>query len=335
MSFVLRSLFQALSPAGDGARLSVLIFHRVLPAPDPLFPDEVDARRFDALCGWLADWFNVLPLDEAVVRLNAGTLPARAACISFDDGYADNYSVALPILQRHGLPATFFIATGFLDGGRMWNDTLIESVRLSGKLKLDLSGLQDALGEDLGQHALGDMIGRRTALSRLIERVKYLPPESRLACVNAIAERAEVSPPNDLMMSSGEVRALRRAGMQIGAHTVSHPILAKLDANRAADEVARSRDALQALLGERVGLFAYPNGKPGTDYLPDVHPRLVRELGFDAAVSTHWAVARRGDDAFQIPRFTPWDRGRLKFGMRLANNLIRGDPRSAAARANY
>jgi peptidoglycan/xylan/chitin deacetylase (PgdA/CDA1 family) len=91
---------------------------------------------------------------------------------------------------------------------------------------------------------------------------------------------------------------------------------------RATDEIGRSRDVLQALLGERVGLFAYPNGKPGTDYLPAVHPAIVRELGFDAAVSTRWAAARRTDDVFQIPRFTPWDRDRLKFGLRLARNLL-------------
>jgi len=318
----MKPLFGVLSPAGVRARLNVLIFHRVLRQPDPLFPDEVDARRFDELLGWIKSWFNVLPLDEAARRLQDGSLPARAAALSFDDGYADNHDVALPLLQKHGLPCSFFVATGFLDGGRMWNDTLIEAVRLSDKPLLDLRGLQDARADDLGQHALGDTAGRRAALSRLIERVKYLPPEPRLACVDAIAARAEVNPPGDLMMTSEQVKALHRAGMQVGAHTVSHPILATLDANRAADEIARSRDMLQSLLGATVGLFAYPNGKPGTDYLPDVHPALVRELGFDAAVSTRWAAARSSDDVFQIPRFTPWDRGRLKFGLRLARNLL-------------
>ncbi|KQV92165.1 polysaccharide deacetylase family protein [Pelomonas sp. Root1237] len=318
----MKPLFSLLSPAGARARLTVLIFHRVLREPDPLFPDEVDAARFDELLGWAKAWFNVLPLDTAIRQLHEGSLPARAAALSFDDGYADNHDVALPLLQKHGLPCSFFVATGFLDGGRMWNDTLIESVRLSAKAMLDLRGLQDGRGEDLGQLALGDTAGRRAMLGKLIERVKYLPPEPRLACVNAIAARAEVNPPDDLMMSSEQVRSLRRAGMQIGAHTVSHPILATLDASQAADEIGRSRDVLQQLLGEKVGLFAYPNGKPGTDYLPEVHPALVRELGFDAAVSTRWAAARRGDDVFQIPRFTPWDRDRLKFGLRLARNLL-------------
>lgn len=317
----MKPLFSLLSPAGARARLNVLIFHRVLPQVDPLFPDEVDAARFDELLRWVRSWFNVLPLDEAARRLQEGSLPARAAALSFDDGYADNHDVALPLLKKHGLPCSFFVATGFLDGGRMWNDTLIEAVRRTALPTLDLRGLQDVRGEDLGQHALGDTAGRRAALGQLIERVKYLPPKPRLACVNAIAARAEVNPPDDLMMSSEQVRALHRAGMQIGAHTVSHPILAKLDANQATDEIGRSRDVLQSLLGEKVGMFAYPNGKPGTDYLPDVHPAIVRELGFDAAVSTRWAAARRGDDVFQIPRFTPWDRGRTKFGLRLLRNL--------------
>lgn len=317
----MRPLLSLMSPAGARARLNVLIFHRVLPQPDPLFPGEVDAAAFDTMLGWVKSWFNVLPLDEAIARLADGSLPARAAALSFDDGYADNHDVALPLLRRHGLPCSFFVATGFIDGGRMWNDTLIESVRRSRLPRLDLRGLRDAHGADLGEHTLGDDASRRTVLHGLIDRVKYLPPGPRLACVNALAARAEVVPPDDLMMTGAQVRALRQAGMQIGAHTVNHPILAKLDAREAADEIGRSRDVLQGLLGEKVGLFAYPNGKPGTDYLPEVHPGIVRELGFDAAVSTRWAAARRGEDVFQIPRFTPWDRQRTKFGLRLLRNL--------------
>ena len=135
-----RTLLNRLSPAGPRGRLSILILHRVLPAIDPLFPDEVHADRFDRLCAWVADGFNVLPLDQAVARLRSGNLPARALAISFDDGYADNHDIAMPILQRHGLPATVFIATGFMAGGRMWNDTIIESLRRSPLPVIDLQG---------------------------------------------------------------------------------------------------------------------------------------------------------------------------------------------------
>jgi peptidoglycan/xylan/chitin deacetylase (PgdA/CDA1 family) len=88
--------FGALSPGGPRARLSVLIFHRVLPRPDPLFPGEPDAARFDWQLRLLKRWFDILPLPDAVHALREGRLPARALAITFDDGYADNCTVALP-----------------------------------------------------------------------------------------------------------------------------------------------------------------------------------------------------------------------------------------------
>ena len=311
---MLKPLFSWLSPVGDGAPLSVLIFHRVLPQPDPLFPSEMHARRFDIVCGWLARWFNVLALDEAVAHLQAGTLPARAASITFDDGYADNHQGALPILQRHGLRATFFIATGFLDGGLMWNDSLIASVRACKLPLLDLTSL------GLGRHTLATLEERRSAVAALIAKIKYRSMAQRVSLTEHIARLARVALPHDLMLTSLEVKALRQADMQIGAHTVSHPILARLPAATAQQEIAGSKLFLEQLLSERVSLFAYPNGKLGDDYTPD-NVDAVRRLGFDAAVSTQWGASRRGDDVLQLRRFTPWDAGQLSFGARLLANL--------------
>jgi len=273
------------------------------------------ARHFDELCGWLAGWFNVLPLDEAAAHLQAGTLPERAACITFDDGYADNYQVALPILQRHGLKATFFIATAFLDGGRMWNDSITEAIRGCAATRLDLSSL------GLGQHALDSLEAKKVAIKSLIGQIKYRPLAERVVLTEQIAGLAQVSLPGGLMMSSDELKALRAAGMQIGAHTVSHPILARLDEAEARAEILAGKQCLEHLLGERIGLFAYPNGKPGEDYTP-ANVELVRSLGFDAAVSTAWGTSAHGDDGFQIRRFTPWDNSRLRFGLRLWTNLL-------------
>ncbi len=311
---LIKSLLQIVTPAGQRGRLSILIFHRVAPQPDPIFPDEQHARRFDKTCGWLKSWFNVLPLDAAAAHLNTGTLPARSACITFDDGYADNHDVAMPILQRHGLPATFFIATGFLDGGRMWNDTVIESVRLTKSSTLDLG--------ELGCFAVSTPAEKAAAIGAIIGKIKYLPVAERLAAAQGIANAAQVDPPNNLMMTSAQVKAMRHAGMQIGAHTLSHPILARLSDEQALAEIKGSKDFLEQLLGKRVGLFAYPNGKPGEDYLP-ASVEVVQSLGFDAAVSTQWGASRTGDDPFQIKRFTPWDKTRLRFGARMLANLRR------------
>lgn len=309
-----RASLNWMAPAGTRARLSILIFHRVSLVPDPLFPDEMHACRFDELCGWLASWFNVLPLDQAVSRLKAGTLPSRAASITFDDGYADNLHVAVPILRRHGLCATFFIATGFLDGGRMWNDTVIETVRGSKKKMLDLSVL------GLGLMPIASIAQKQAAIASLLGKIKYRPSAERVVLTDQIVKLAQVMPSNNLMMTSQEVKSMRQNGMQIGAHTVSHPILAKLTVEQARQEIEGSKQFLENLLGERVGLFAYPNGKPEEDYTPQ-SVDIVRSLGYDAAVSTQWGASHLGADLYQIRRFTPWDRTKFRFGLRMLANL--------------
>jgi peptidoglycan/xylan/chitin deacetylase (PgdA/CDA1 family) len=295
----------------------VLIFHRVLPEVDPIFPEEVDAAHFDSICGWVRRWFNVLPLDRAVALRREGALPPRALSISFDDGYADNHDVALPILRRHGLSATFFVATDYLDGGRMWNDSLIEAVRLTRRETFDFDGLP---GASVPVQPLCTPAHRRAVANALIGRVKYLEPMQRQAVVQQVAERAGADLPRDLMMTSQKVVCLRKQGMVVGAHTASHPILARLPRDEARGEIQRGRDRLESLLQERVALFAYPNGKPGADYVDD-SVALVREAGFDAAFSTAWGAAGPASDVYQLPRFTPWDRSRIRFGLRLLHNL--------------
>ena len=315
---LIRTSLGLLSPHGPRARLSVLIFHRIFARTDPFCPGEPNAERFDTVLGWLKRWFQVLPLDAAVAALQAGRLPARALSITFDDGYADNHDVAMPLLLRHGLSATFFIATGFVDGGRMWNDTLVEAMRHTSHTELDLDALQ--VPGLAGRLTLDSVPSRRAGVRALVQAIKYMEPVARQRTVDALARHLGADLPDDLMLTSDQLRRMRAAGMGIGAHTVSHPILAKLDVAATRAEIDSSRRFLQDVLGERIGLFAYPNGKPGTDYSPD-SVSVVRELGFDAAVSTAPGAARQGDDCFQLPRFTPWQRQRARFGASLLRNL--------------
>lgn len=315
-----RPLFDLASPGGEKGRLSTLVFHRVSAEPDPIFPEEIDAPRFERICSWLAQTFNVLPLDEAIRQLGQGRLPPRAMAITFDDGYLDNLEVAAPILRRHGLCATFFIATGFLDGGRMWNDTVIEAVRHCRKSVLDAG--------EFGHHPLIDLPARRQAIETLIDRIKYLDHAQRLLAVEKLASCAQARLPDDLMLSSVQVRQLHASGMQIGAHTVGHPILARLNEAAAASEIDTSRQVLQRITGSDVTMFAYPNGRPGEDYSPE-SVRIVRALGFDGAVTTDWGAGHRHTSSFEIPRFTPWDLTSLRFNGRLLANLWRSRPGAA------
>lgn len=310
-AFLMRHMLHA---TGRG-KLTILLYHRVHAHPDPLFPSVVDARRFDEQMAWVASTLHVLPLPDAVDMLKAGRLPPAAACITFDDGYADNVNVALPIIRRHRLSATFFIASGFLDGGRMWNDTIIESMRRASGAAADLR----SLGFEC--YPINTSAARRAAIDRIIDQVKYLPLGTRSARVEAVSRALRVPLPDDLMMTSGDVRALHAGGMHIGAHTVSHPILSRIDDDVAEREIREGREALEALVGERVMLFAYPNGRPGTDF-GTAHEEMVRELGFAAALSTRRAAADADTNPYELPRFTPWGKTFLRFSAGFARNHL-------------
>ncbi len=301
-----------------GPRLSILIFHRVLPKPDPLFPNEPDAQRFERLMALVARSFDVLPLDQAVQQLAQGQLPPRALAITFDDGYADNHDVALPILQRFGLPATVYVSTGFLDGGRMWNDSVIECLRHTQREQLDLA----AWG--LSTLPCVTATQRRAAIDALLPIIKYKAPPERevdIQRLHALCGAPELS--NRLMMQSDDVRALHRAGLGIGAHTVHHPILCSLPDDQAEQEIKQSRDRLQDIVQSPVTQFAYPNGKHGRDY-DDRHAAMCRKLGFAAAVATTQGVSRTGDDLFHLRRFTPWQAEDLRWSTALVMHHVRG-----------
>lgn len=301
---------------GLQARLSILIYHRVLSKPDPLSPGEDDTETFDRQMSWLSTCFKIIPLHEAVQKLRQGKLPPGTACITFDDGYADNAETALPILQKYGISATFFVSTGFLDGGRMWNDTIIELVRQAREPILDLRKT------GLGLFDINTVFQREQTISILLEKLKYLPLKSRESKIEEMCTYNPAQLPNDLMMTSKQVKLLHDAGMEIGGHTVNHPILACTEAVMAREEIGNGKEVLEGIIRAPVRAFAYPNGKPGQDYLSE-HVQMVKELGFNAAVSTSYGSARNSNDIYQLPRFTPWDQEKIRYILRMTQNMLK------------
>ncbi len=306
---LLEPLATLASGIGKRKKLFILIYHRVLDEPDFMRPDEADKERFTWQMELLSKHFNVLPLAEALERMQNDTLPPRAVCITFDDGYADNVTNALPILQRFGLKATFFIASGFLDGGRMWNDTVIEAVRNVQTPVLDLAEI------GLGRFDVGNESQKCQAASRIINKIKHLPFEQRDKYTAYIAGQSQKLP-DDLMMTSIQLKQLHQSGMEIGGHTLNHPILAKLDDEKVVYEITENKAFLESLLHSQLRFFAYPNGKPDVDYLRK-QVQMVEQLGYEAAVSTQWGVVNSESDLWELPRFTPWDNAPVSFVLRI------------------
>jgi peptidoglycan/xylan/chitin deacetylase (PgdA/CDA1 family) len=268
------------APAWSG--VLVLNYHRIgHVASTPLFRDAMSATPadFDRQLAFLARNADVIGGNDLPHVLRAGR--GRHVMITFDDGYLDNYEIAFPLLTRHGLPATFFICTGLLDGrGLAWWDEISWTVRTSSRREIPAGPWFETavpLGED-----------REPAIKAVIERFRALPGDQTGAFLDHIAEaagtgRAGAAIARNLWMTWDNVRELRNAGMTIGAHTVTHPILARLTAEKQREEIAGSRSRIAVELGEAPTLFAYPVGKPHT-FNADSRDAL-RAAGFGYAFS--------------------------------------------------
>ena len=303
-----------------GQRLSVLFLHRVLPEPDPLRPDELHEARFTEIVALLAEYCAPMSLDEGLSLLDTGRLPPRAVCVTFDDGYADNLTVAGPILARFGVPATVFVASGFLDGRIMWNDRVIESVRAAEGPELDLSDL------GLGAYSVMESAARASAVRDILRALKYRPVDEREELCQEIARRY-VPDLRTPMLTRDQVRRLHRLGMSIGGHTVNHPILTALSLEAARGEIAANKEDLEGVLGERIRHFAYPNGTPKRDFTLE-HAQMTKSVGYAAAFTTQPGVTGQASDRYLLPRFTPWDANNLKFLTRLlwnTRNVVAGE----------
>lgn len=291
-------------------RLAVLIYHRVGRSQDPLRPRMATAAEFRGQMRVLARYFRPLDLVEGLRRLRAGTLPSRAVAVTFDDGYMDNVQVALPILREQRIPATFFIATAYLDGGRMWNDTVIEAVR------------RLVPGEHVFRHAglevisVPNSLDRRSLVLTLLNTIKHRPQDERQRAADRLAELTDRVLPRDLMMRREDVRLLTEAGMNVGGHTRTHPILSGLTPAGAEQEIADGLDDLAEIIGRRPTLFAYPNGRRGLDY-GDREVELLRRIGVEAAFVTNRGVMTHKSDTLQAPRLTPLHRRAERFGLAL------------------
>ncbi|MEX8505792.1 polysaccharide deacetylase family protein [Leptothrix ochracea] len=298
-------------PGGDKKPgLPILMYHRVLAQPDPLQPEVPDAAWVNMQLALFAQSFNVLPLPEAVQLMRENRLPPRAMCLTFDDGYRDNHDVALPLLRSHNIRATVFVASGFLGDGRIFNDTVVEAVRRlpSGTVDLRFAGM--------GIHPVGDFASRRALMGPLTQNIKYQKPEERAESCRRLQDLADSPLPDDLMMRPEHVQALHRQGIDIGGHTVNHPILALLDDVQARHEIEANRAYLRDLTGETPRTFAFPNGKPNRDYTK-AQAQLVRQAGYEAAVSTAYGIANASQDLFELPRFVAIERTPLRMGARM------------------
>lgn len=298
-------------------KLSILIFHQVLEQGDLMRPSEPDSVRFTWQMQLIKRYFHPLPLSVAINQLANGNLPRNAICITFDDGYINNLTVAAPILNALDIPATVFVATQFCAGENMWNDRLIDLIAAPQLTRVSLSAMQQEPAQ------LGNINSRIGLAQQLLKKIKYLPYRQRKLLMDKLYQENQIAEQPPKMMSPEQLTQLSELGIEIGAHTQDHPILKGLSKQQQLDQIRQSKQTLEAWLGQAIGGFAYPNGKYGADY-DDATASLVAQLDFSYAVSTNWGISDGKTDKFQLKRFTPWDKNQFKFHLRLLKNLFSG-----------
>jgi peptidoglycan/xylan/chitin deacetylase (PgdA/CDA1 family) len=297
--------------------LPIVTYHRVSTGPGPgLFDDDVvdaTADEFEHHVEVLARSFHLIGIDQLRGYLyEKRPLPPNPAMITFDDGYRECHDVALPILRRHGVRATFFVATSFVTDRRMfWWDKISYLVKRSPRRVLSLRY------PFCQEYALGD--GDRSEVTRKLLRivkdhygldverfVEDLAAALGVAWTTSIEETFAAS----VIMTWDEVRALHAAGMDIESHTRTHRILHTLAPEEIERELLGSRNELEEALDCPVNAIAYPVGgaiapnarlcaavaaagydlgfssATGTNLLgDDIHPYDVRRIAAERAMS--------------------------------------------------
>ncbi|HEY7547531.1 MAG TPA: polysaccharide deacetylase family protein [Blastocatellia bacterium] len=274
----------------------ILTYHRFCHTGDGRM---TSARSLAAQLDYLTARYRIISLSRLVEYLTSGKrLPPDIAVITIDDGYRDAYEIAFPILRRYNATATLFVVTGFVDRTVwMWPDKLRFLTTHARAQRLEAVINHRAMHLTLNGRA-----SRLEAAERINAALKVLPDQAKEEAISQIASSLGVelsaAPPAEYgAVTWPQVREMNMAGIEIGSHTVTHPILTGIGEERLRVELCQSRSRLEAMLGRAIDLFCYPNG----DYDQRVR-RAAQEAGYRCAVTIEAGLNKIDSDPMQLRR---------------------------------
>jgi peptidoglycan/xylan/chitin deacetylase (PgdA/CDA1 family) len=296
---------------------AILMYHRIANEGFDPWGLAVSADNFAAQLEWIAANRTVLPLPELARLHEQRRLPRDAVAVTFDDGYACNADVAVPLLEKHGLPATIFLPAELIGrGGEFWWDELERIVLGYSGETLRLDGHRIELGET----SPGDRswtagappaTSRQSAYRRLWSLLYERAPSEFERGIEELREQAQLSDgarKSHRPMTPAEVAAVRSDFVEFGSHAMRHASLPRLGQEEKAREIGESVARCAELTGSLPQSFAYPYGDFDRESV-----RLVAQAGFVCACRADGSFVRRGSDRFAIPRLFVgnWDSDRL------------------------
>ena len=258
------------------------------------------AEQFESQVEYIKRRFPILlPRELAEMIARKKQLTRMHAMITFDDGYLDNYTVAYEVLRRHQVPATFYLVSDFVGTGYMpWWDQIAYLIRYSPKTSLELSYCDERpllLEPD-----------REAAIQTVVSAYKSDLNQDSAAFLKELQEQAGVPLPASerRFLNWDEAREMAAGGMEIGAHTQTHPIISRLSSEDQRRELRSSKATLEQHLGQPVESLAYPNGSP-KDFTPETL-RHVQEAGYTTAFSFYGGINRQyWTEPYNLLRVSP------------------------------
>ena len=275
--------------------LFIVTFHRVLPEEQrqvyPMPGLVVTPGELDWFVCFFQKYFQCLRLDSAWHEIKRGSISKRPRlAITFDDGQLDNYLHAAPILDRYGVPGTFFVPVEAVQNQELlWHDRMGYAIQ-----RLKNEHPESQLLTQLNSSAKGPLQKPSTGVSH----AKKWTQAERDNWLRKAAELVPDSEPGwDGMMTWGHLRELVQRGHEIGSHSHTHPILIQCDDAQLDHEIIGSRQWLEKELGTQVCSFCYPNGDFDERVLD-----VINRAGYTLAVTTQWGCNEPNSDAFTLRR---------------------------------
>lgn len=265
--------------------LLVLAYHRVLPTiPESQYPFDIELvsanpEQFDWQMAWISRHFTPLSVSEIVDCLDKKKqLPAGAVAVTFDDGFADNYTHAFPVLRTRRIPACVFLSTDYIGSDRpYWFEAIAGLLMAAPVRSVKLPSLGHALPR-ADEHAI-----RREDIRLALSELKRMPDEVRRSSLGALG--LQMHGPADARVGEGahamnwsQVREMAQAGVEFGSHGASHAVLSRLDATDLARELTDSKLTIERATGAPVTAIAYPVG--GEDSIGDRVVAAARDAGY-------------------------------------------------------
>ncbi|MFL1453588.1 polysaccharide deacetylase family protein [Marinobacter sp. GN3S48] len=272
----------------------ILMYHRISSDPNA---EGLTADQFRLQVDIIKREFLPMTLRDLLSAHESREVPDNAVVVTFDDGYADFAEVAFPILQAAGVPATLFVTTGFVNGDIwLWPDQIRYAISHAGTEQLTLPPFNQSFNVKVDPFESWNTIA---------DHCLTTSNEEKLALIDELYKQLKVTKPvtapdNFRAVSWKQIKQMIGDGLDIGSHSISHPILTKLNDEQLSNELQRSRQKIEAETGMSVDVFCYPNGRE-VDFDQRVK-ECIHQCGYRYAVSA-FPAKRPIDDNWCINRY--------------------------------